>query len=586
MNEVVIVKGNTPILIDSVKDKFVTNKFAIMENAPEEHHFYVAPFAEKHGAFLKTINKEVSILRNCLPQGIFVKSFEDRMDLFSAMIQGPKDTPYEGGIFFFDIYLPKNYPKTPPKLHYISFHDVMDKTPLNPNLYINGKVCMSILGTWKYGPNWDSNNSTLLQVLVSIQGLVLTKEPFWNEPGNLEWKGIQECVTELKLAQTNQYFNKVLDKHKRYNRDILLLTYKSINNILKNPPKLFELEIEQHFELTRTEVLTKVKRWTNQSKFISLQTSATMNLDNLVSLEYPIVLPDEKFIVELNVLIAAFESNFEEKRCVGIAIKEEDNNLENQIKSSRKMNEVVEFNQIFGMSKSKVDETENEINAVGEKEKNVENRNDGINAKEDEQGPECTAKNMGATNKNEVIDLNGVVRTRDSNLENKDQQNNGAGEKAKRVEKEIKSLPRTNEEVVVGINDASEPAFRGYDYDQSGMKTMDVKLAMFITQSSFLLGWLPMIGIVLVFVASLLGKLACLVAFWGYTVIFALIALYQCNSLENILRQQYDSNQSDGTHILFLIPVMISYMIYFFNIFPYPVRYPVFHEYISNNFSN
>ena len=48
---------------------------------------------------------------------------------------------------------------------------------LNPNLYENGKVCLSLLGTWS-GPGWDPDSSTLLQLLVSVQGLVLVDKPY------------------------------------------------------------------------------------------------------------------------------------------------------------------------------------------------------------------------------------------------------------------------------------------------------------------------------------------------------------------------------------------------------------------------
>ena len=52
----------------------------------------------------------------------------------------------------------------------------------NPNLYESGKVCLSLLGTWE-GPGWDEKNSTLLQVLVSIQSLIFVDKPYFNEPG-------------------------------------------------------------------------------------------------------------------------------------------------------------------------------------------------------------------------------------------------------------------------------------------------------------------------------------------------------------------------------------------------------------------
>ena len=60
------------------------------------------------------------------------------------MIHGPKNTPYEDGLFFFDVRLPKDYPTSPPRLHYISYC----AERLNPNLYEDGKVCVSLLGTW------------------------------------------------------------------------------------------------------------------------------------------------------------------------------------------------------------------------------------------------------------------------------------------------------------------------------------------------------------------------------------------------------------------------------------------------------
>lgn len=51
----------------------------------------------------------------------------------------------------------------------------------NPNLYAEGKVCLSLLGTWS-GPGWDPAISTLSQVLVSIQSAILVDKPYYNEP--------------------------------------------------------------------------------------------------------------------------------------------------------------------------------------------------------------------------------------------------------------------------------------------------------------------------------------------------------------------------------------------------------------------
>lgn len=118
------------------------------------------------------------------------------MDLLSVMIEGPKHTPYEDGMFFFDIQLGRDYPKSPPLCHYISY--CSDR--LNPNLYEDGKVCVSLLGTWmgKDTEVWGPK-STLLQVIVSIQGLILVPEPYFNEAGYEKQKGNEISINYLLM---------------------------------------------------------------------------------------------------------------------------------------------------------------------------------------------------------------------------------------------------------------------------------------------------------------------------------------------------------------------------------------------------
>lgn len=94
------------------------------------------------------------------------------------------------GLFAFDIQLGHDYPVSPPMCHYISY--CTDR--LNPNLYEDGKVCVSLLGTWsgRGSEVWCSNNSTLLQVIVSIQGLILVEEPYFNEAGYEKQRGLKQ----------------------------------------------------------------------------------------------------------------------------------------------------------------------------------------------------------------------------------------------------------------------------------------------------------------------------------------------------------------------------------------------------------
>ena len=103
---------------------------------------------------------------------IFVVADEEKPNIMKVCITGPDDTPYENGCFLFDVYLPPSYPMTPPTVKFLTTN--YNRCRFNPNLYAEGKVCLSLLGTWS-GPGWDPKESTLLQVLLSIQGCILGK---------------------------------------------------------------------------------------------------------------------------------------------------------------------------------------------------------------------------------------------------------------------------------------------------------------------------------------------------------------------------------------------------------------------------
>lgn len=60
------------------------------------------------------------------------------------LITGPFDTPYEGGFFHFILRFPPTYPYSPPRIKFMTTG--RGTVRFNPNLYRNGKVCLSILG--------------------------------------------------------------------------------------------------------------------------------------------------------------------------------------------------------------------------------------------------------------------------------------------------------------------------------------------------------------------------------------------------------------------------------------------------------
>lgn len=127
---------------------------------------------------LRRIRKDVkSLFRDPLP-GIYVVPDDTNATLLHAIIVGPFGTPYEGGFFYFILDCPDDYPYSPPKVKLMTTGG--GRVRFNPNLYANGKVCLSILGTWS-GPGW-SIVQTIASVLMSIQSL-MNETPYHNEPG-------------------------------------------------------------------------------------------------------------------------------------------------------------------------------------------------------------------------------------------------------------------------------------------------------------------------------------------------------------------------------------------------------------------
>lgn len=149
--------------------------------------------------FANRINKDLKeFFTDPIPDVMLCPDSENIL-ISHAIIIGRENTPYEGGFFYFYIKLPNNYPLSPPMVTLMTTDQ--NTVRFNPNLYKNGKVCLSILNTWA-GPQWSSG-STLSSVLLSIQS-IMDEQPYKNEPG---------AEYRLQLQPT--------DPVKRYNEIIL-----------------------------------------------------------------------------------------------------------------------------------------------------------------------------------------------------------------------------------------------------------------------------------------------------------------------------------------------------------------------------
>jgi len=110
--------------------------------------------------------------------GIYWHVDEDNIREIYIVITGQEGTPYAYAPFFFKFKYPDMYPLVPPEGKFCTSDG---RTRFNPNLYVEGKICLSILGTWS-GPSWTPV-MTIKTVIMSISGLVMCSEPLRNEPG-------------------------------------------------------------------------------------------------------------------------------------------------------------------------------------------------------------------------------------------------------------------------------------------------------------------------------------------------------------------------------------------------------------------
>lgn len=158
--------------------------FSILDTDPPPDHHFRTQRIHLTASGMRKIQKEHKILKSSLPDGIFVRTWESRLDLLRVLILGPCQTPYQQAPFIIDFQFGSGFPLFPPDAHFHAWTGGIGR--INPNLYEDGKICLSLLGTWPAdakNEGWSPNRSSVLQILVSLMGLVLVKEPYYNEAG-------------------------------------------------------------------------------------------------------------------------------------------------------------------------------------------------------------------------------------------------------------------------------------------------------------------------------------------------------------------------------------------------------------------
>jgi ubiquitin-conjugating enzyme E2 D/E len=113
---------------------------------------------------LKRLNKELNDMKQNPNTDCSAGPKGDDLKIWSATIFGPKDTPYEGGIFHLEIKFTDSYPFKPPLVKFI--------TPIyHCNINNAGGICLDILKN-----NW-SPALTISKLLISLCSLLSEPNP-------------------------------------------------------------------------------------------------------------------------------------------------------------------------------------------------------------------------------------------------------------------------------------------------------------------------------------------------------------------------------------------------------------------------
>ena len=152
---------------------------------------------------IKVILKNYDLFNDDPVEGVSIGMSDDNIFNWDILILGPKDSPYEGGIFKAKLIFPNNFPLYPPEFKFNTkiFH---------PNIYKDGKVCISILhppGDDKWGyekaeERWRPVH-TFSSIILSI--ISLLNDPNDESPANINAAKIWRDDKKEFQKIVNQY---------------------------------------------------------------------------------------------------------------------------------------------------------------------------------------------------------------------------------------------------------------------------------------------------------------------------------------------------------------------------------------------
>ncbi|XP_037710038.1 ubiquitin-conjugating enzyme E2 N [Drosophila subpulchrella] len=140
------------------------------------------------------IMKETQRLLTDPIPGISAIPDENNARYFHVLISGPHDSPFEGGIFKLELFLPGDYPMKAPMVRFLTkiYH---------PNIDRLGRICLDVLKD-KWSPALQ-----IRTILLSIQALLSAPnpdDPLVNDVADL-WKVNQKRAIQIAREWTLRY---------------------------------------------------------------------------------------------------------------------------------------------------------------------------------------------------------------------------------------------------------------------------------------------------------------------------------------------------------------------------------------------
>ncbi|GFR82347.1 ubiquitin-conjugating enzyme E2 N [Elysia marginata] len=150
----------------------------------------------------RRIIKETQRLMAEPVSGITAVPDEHNSRYFHVVVAGPSQSPYEGGLFKLELFLPEEYPMSAPKVRFMTkiYHPNIDKL---------GRICLDILKD-KWSPALQ-----IRTVLLSIQALLSAPNPDDPLDNNVadHWKTNEKSAIEQARQWTQQYAKASINNH-------------------------------------------------------------------------------------------------------------------------------------------------------------------------------------------------------------------------------------------------------------------------------------------------------------------------------------------------------------------------------------